>query len=225
MTDNVNNQSTLILSLGQQLEQMRIQKDLSIEQVSGKLKFSIKQLTYLEQDKFDELLSPYLVRAMLRSYAKFLSVDEQPLILELERVLPAAKIQSFTKQEVAVQPKSVRFSMAKSPSNRFGFKAVLIGILLLVLLSLILWFQRNYLHLSGLHTAEKKESYNNSAIQTPPTVSLTPQNHEVTQDLVKPVDINTAPLAEPTQSNPLPNTNEKTNSLPGEAVSNHKTNQ
>ncbi|MBU6467968.1 MAG: helix-turn-helix domain-containing protein [Betaproteobacteria bacterium] len=218
MTENIDKQASLTFSLGQQLMQIRTEKGYSLNEVSDKLKFSVKQLTYLENDQFEQLLSPYLVRAMLRSYAKFLLVDEQPLIKELERVLPAAKIQSFTSQAVAVQPKSVSFSTAKVDQNKIGIKMVLIGALLVVLLALFFWFQKNYLHHSEAVNSVKPEAESSSLTQSVNketggslTDKQNPAQSAVSVNPLVPISSQPLPLAVTPQSTTESGPNDKAN--------------
>jgi cytoskeleton protein RodZ len=206
MIENINTHDENNLSLGQQLAQAREAKGLALVEVSDKLKFSVKQLTYLENNQFDQLLSPYLVRAMLRAYAKFLVLSEDPLIAELEKVLPAARVQSFDKQAVAVKPKNVSFSTSKNTQNRFGFKIILVGVLLILLLSLFLWFQKSHNHKSEVGLAPvkiestDKTDFNKSNTQTvSPDLNKPLATNSNNTNQVNTTDSVNHPLASPAQ--------------------------
>ncbi len=210
MTDNINTHDENNVSLGQLLMQAREAKGLSLIDVSDKLKFSVKQLTYLENNQFDQLLSPYLVRAMLRAYAKFLVLSEEPLIDELEKVLPAARVQTFDKQAVAVKPKNVSFSTSKNTQNRFGFKIILLGVLLILLLSLFLWFQKSHNHKSEGTLApvknespEKTDSNKSNTLSTVPDSSKSVDSSSTyNTNQSNSTEVINHPLASPAQATP-----------------------
>lgn len=73
-----NNQSSAITSaeFGHKLAQQRQQKGLSIGEVSQQLKLPVRQIEALEQGNYETLPEPVFIRGFLRSYARFLDLDE-----------------------------------------------------------------------------------------------------------------------------------------------------
>ena len=97
---DINDESipTLSLTLGQKLKAAREEKGLSIGDVSGHLKLSVKQVEALENNAFERLPNAVFIRGFLRSYAKFLKMDEQSIIQELDKILPLSQASSATSQ-------------------------------------------------------------------------------------------------------------------------------
>jgi cytoskeleton protein RodZ len=68
------------LSIGTALREAREARGLSVGEVAQQLKFAPRQLEALEQDKFEGLPGGTFVRGMVRSYARLLKLDPEPLV-------------------------------------------------------------------------------------------------------------------------------------------------
>ena len=73
-------------AVGEALGDRRRSLGLSIDDLSLKLKFMPRQLEALEAGRFERLAGPAFTRGMIRSYARVLGLDAEPL---LERLGPA----------------------------------------------------------------------------------------------------------------------------------------
>jgi cytoskeleton protein RodZ len=78
-----------VLMPGAQLRASREAQSISIGEVSHALKFSVRQLEALESDDFSSLKGATFIRGFVRSYARFLRLDEAPLLAALESQAPA----------------------------------------------------------------------------------------------------------------------------------------
>jgi len=70
-------------SIGAELARAREERGLAISDVAQQLKFAPRQLEALEQDRFEQLPGGTVVRGMVRSYARLLKIEPEPL---LERI-------------------------------------------------------------------------------------------------------------------------------------------
>ena len=78
-------------SPGRTLAAARAELNLSIADVSQKIKYGVKQIAAIEADEYDKLPGTTIVRGMIRSYAKLVQLDPEPLLAELgQRDVPAA---------------------------------------------------------------------------------------------------------------------------------------
>jgi cytoskeleton protein RodZ len=68
------------LQIGALLRETRESHGLSVGEVAQQLKFAPRQLEALEREKFEELPGGTFVRGMLRSYARLLKLDPEPLV-------------------------------------------------------------------------------------------------------------------------------------------------
>jgi cytoskeleton protein RodZ len=69
--------------IGAELSAARQQRGLGLQEVAQQLKFGLRQLEALEADRFDELPGGTFARGMVRSYARLLKIDPDPLLARL----------------------------------------------------------------------------------------------------------------------------------------------
>lgn len=81
-------EATLTLSVGHQLRAGRERLGLSIEEVVSKIKLAPRQIVALEEDDFQALPETAFLRGFVRSYAKLLQLDAQPLLDALPGAAP-----------------------------------------------------------------------------------------------------------------------------------------
>lgn len=75
--------------LGAELRHLREQKGLSIKEVADRLKLPARQIEALENGLYEGLPEPVFVRGFLRSYGRFLDMDEQRLSSYLDHIAPS----------------------------------------------------------------------------------------------------------------------------------------
>lgn len=75
--------------VGAVLREAREQMGLSVEEVATRLKFAPRQIVALEEENFGQLPEMIFVRGFVRSYARFLEMDPEPLL----EALPGAPVQ------------------------------------------------------------------------------------------------------------------------------------
>lgn len=80
------------MSVGRCLREAREQQGLSVEDVVAKIKLAPRQIAALEADDFQSLPETAYLRGFVRSYAKLLQLDAQPLLDALPGAAVAQKI-------------------------------------------------------------------------------------------------------------------------------------
>jgi cytoskeleton protein RodZ len=68
------------LGIGRALAEARQAQGLELADVAQQLKFMTRQIEALENERFDSLPGPTIARGMVRTYARFLKLDPEPLI-------------------------------------------------------------------------------------------------------------------------------------------------
>lgn len=76
-------------AIGEALANRRRSVGLSVEDVAAKLKFMSRQLEALEAGRFERLPGPTFTRGMIRSYARALDLDAEPLLVRLPTEAPS----------------------------------------------------------------------------------------------------------------------------------------
>lgn len=120
-----------IVPVGQQLRQAREAAQLSRDEVARALKFSLRQIEALEADNYDALPGATIVRGFVRSYARLLKLDAEPLLWQLEPVMPRmpAEVRPPDNMGIASQSRGVR---ALSPLLTLAFVLLLAAAMLAV---------------------------------------------------------------------------------------------
>ena len=76
--------------IGGELARAREARGLALTDVAQQLKFAARQLEALEQDRFDLLPGGTFARGMVRSYARLLKLDPEPLVSRIGGTLDAS---------------------------------------------------------------------------------------------------------------------------------------
>lgn len=77
---------------GQLLRHKREQKGLSIGEISERLKLPARQIEALERGDYESLPEPVFIRGFLRSYGRFLDLEESQLDAYLSHFSPPSKV-------------------------------------------------------------------------------------------------------------------------------------
>jgi cytoskeleton protein RodZ len=74
------NSDAPLLGVGKALSEARQAQGLNLADVAQQLKFMTRQLEALEAERFESLPGPTIARGMVRTYARFLKLDPEPLL-------------------------------------------------------------------------------------------------------------------------------------------------
>lgn len=99
------------------LRQAREKMGYTLEDMNQITNIHTEYLYALENDQFDQLPSPFYARAFLRTYAKSLGLETQPLLDLLERLYPntAATDQRYSTPQSSLAPEGNDFSNTRKP--------------------------------------------------------------------------------------------------------------
>jgi cytoskeleton protein RodZ len=103
----------------------------SLSEISQVLKFSVRQLEALESDDYSTLQGSTFIRGFVRSYARYLKLDEAPLLAALE---PKAPVVSAEVQPIESTGAEMPTGSPDGSKRAYGVAA---GVLLLGVLA---WF-------------------------------------------------------------------------------------
>jgi cytoskeleton protein RodZ len=78
-------------SLGERLREARLARGMGIDDVVHALKFSARQIEAIEADRMDVLPGAVFQRGLVRSYARLVKLDPEPLLNLIEAQAPAAQ--------------------------------------------------------------------------------------------------------------------------------------
>src|SRR3954451_16094988 len=74
-------------SIGETLRRERRRRNLELEQISHELRISARFLEAIEEEQFEKLPAGVFAKSFVRQYARYLGLDEEELVSEVQRVL------------------------------------------------------------------------------------------------------------------------------------------
>ena len=135
LSDASSNVDVRPFSVGAALREARERLGLSVADVESRLKFASRQIEALETDNFTRLPEIFFVRRFVRSYAKLLQLDPDPLLA----ALPIAPVQpSLHAASIAIEvpfPNTYATRRLKIIWLAIGLVAVMITLVLFVWLN------------------------------------------------------------------------------------------
>jgi cytoskeleton protein RodZ len=123
--------STAPQTLGAMLRNARLAQDLTLEQLATELRIEAKQLSALEEDRFERIGVPVFVKGYLKQYGQRLGVDVRDLL--------ALYYKQTTLADVQVQPSR---SIKLRDERQITSWIVAAVVLLLVIVGLAVWWWR-----------------------------------------------------------------------------------
>jgi cytoskeleton protein RodZ len=111
-------------SVGQQLREGRERLGMSVEDVVAKIKLAPRQIVALESDDFQALPETAFLRGFVRSYAKLLQLDAQPLL----DALPGAEVAKVVVEAPKVETPFPSEKTARRQNLNLLIAALLIAI-------------------------------------------------------------------------------------------------
>lgn len=173
-----------MIKIGQRLKEIRLQKELTIEDISAKTKIRPKFITALENGDYEKLPSAAYAQGFLRNYARFLGIAEKEALAlfrrefdedQAYRVLP----HSFSKD------KEVSFSKFRSRQT-----IIIVVFIFLALLGYIVFQYRQAIVNPSLLVSLPRESMTilSSGVvvsgKTDPDVTVFVDNYPVSVDSI-----------------------------------------
>ncbi len=171
-------------SIGAMLARARMEKDWSVQQVADQLKLSPKQILALEEDKFDDLPKLVIVRGFIRTYAKLLKIDADPLVALLPKDAQNIHLQETLKPALSTPFMESRLSLMgrQDSSKKYLFGAALLALFavgfFVVQKTDVVFSAKNFLNGKSVATPEIK----------PDTVVLTPTVSEAPPAYTGPIE-------------------------------------
>lgn len=134
MTSDVTTDTPTGRTPGETLRQTREAKGLTLAEVAKQLHLTEQAVKHLEADQFEQLSGATFARGYLRSYAKLLGLNAEPLVQAFDKTLGSSRIQ-------ASEPKSFERISEPSKTAQRLFRAVTFLLLLAIAGIGFAWWQ------------------------------------------------------------------------------------
>jgi len=122
-------------SIGQELKRERELRGISLKEIADSTKINVRFLRALEEDRLDMLPEQFFIRGIIRTYSKYLGLDEQSALNTYLEGLQTGKTQETSygdkKPKVSKSPESL--PKEKKISLLFAFMVLVILALIVVM--------------------------------------------------------------------------------------------
>lgn len=177
---------------GAVLRAAREAQGYSLSEVAQVLKFGVRQLEALENDDYSTLKGATFIRGFVRSYARYLRLDEVPLLAALEPQVALAVAEVRTVDSVnAVMPSGVQDN-----SKRAYWLAAFV-----LLLGAVAWFAWQE---QGTSEPDTQKPETVPAVAAPEAASMVTSSASQPQPMLAPTPAVIAPAAEGSPETPVP---------------------
>lgn len=126
--ENNNASPSQTLTAGAALEAARLAKGMTQQDVSNSLRYSVKQIDALEKNAFDLLPDAMITRGFIRSYARLLEIDAEPLLASY-RQLTASESDKAISIQSSMRP--VQLTKESQPWLKYILASILVLLFLL----------------------------------------------------------------------------------------------
>ena len=99
------------MSLGAELKRERELRGITLEEIARETKIRTSLLGYLEADRFDRLPSGVFRQSFVRSYARYVGIDEDKSVREC--LMVEDKINATVQQPYTPEPETGRESLVR----------------------------------------------------------------------------------------------------------------
>ncbi|MEK7397249.1 MAG: helix-turn-helix domain-containing protein [Candidatus Poribacteria bacterium] len=123
-------------SIGEQLKQIREDKNISLEEVANATKISKRYLQAIEEGNYSLIPGQTYVIGIIRNYARYLGLDPKPIIEQYSKlILP----DDYDIKPVAMT-RNQKNNQRRVARKRVGILVIVIVFLILCLAGLVWWY-------------------------------------------------------------------------------------
>lgn len=163
--------------IGAMLRAAREMRGESVAEVAAALKMSSRQITAMEDERFDDLPGPAFVKGFVRNYGRYLGIDVEPLI--------AARWATEPSSSVELKPVANALGTMPSAGGRSGLGRVAVAVILVLVLALALGWYFDGFRLEGEPVAVESAEVETLPGETPPPPHAAP-DEELLGEVVAP---------------------------------------
>ena len=127
-------------SLGQELKRERELRGVSLQEIAESTRINLRLLQALEEDKLDAIPGRFFVRAILRSYAKTIGIDEHQVLNKYQEVYTFEEQLQYREspERPKTRPRPLSRFFGRKTIRLAALAAVLIGLGLVLIYILVL---------------------------------------------------------------------------------------
>lgn len=129
----------MVASFGERLKQEREKRGMSLEEVAGATKISVRHLRALEQEKFNLMPGGIFNRGFVRSYAKHLGLDDEQVVADYREAAGESGPAPDATQAPATAPKDATVPVQPQREGTTAAQVPWVALAGLLVLGAVLW--------------------------------------------------------------------------------------
>lgn len=122
------------MTIGNQLKKARQKKQVTLNETYQQTKIHPNVLSALEEDRFEQILSPAYNRSFLKEYAAYLGLDLKQILAEYDKLYPPEKVE-VTAPSAKEKDFFSGINLTKTAKSAGIAAAAIIGIIILIFLA------------------------------------------------------------------------------------------
>lgn len=122
------------MTIGNQLKKARQKKQVTLNEAYQQTRIHPSVLTALEEDRFEQILSPTYNRSFLKEYAAYLGLDLKQILAEYDKLYPPEKVE-VTHPSAEEKDFFPGIDLTKTAKSAGIAAAAIIGIIILIFLA------------------------------------------------------------------------------------------
>lgn len=147
------------LTLGEKMKKLRNDFRTSLQEVSKATHIQVKYLEHLENGEYDKLPADVYVRGFLRSYARYLNIDEQAFIKLYER-------ERHIQENLGRDTKKFETASFSPASLVITSRTVVVGIIALLVLGAFFYLYREFQSFAAVPRLVILSPHNGEKVET-----------------------------------------------------------
>ncbi len=149
------------LTLGEKLRQAREERGISVSEVADQTRISPLYIKLIEENDYRTLPGGIFNKGFVKSFAKFVGVDEQEALQEYAALLNTQNV------SVEDEPKTYRPQVLTDDRSSSGLRTIIFAAVILGLMAAGILFLKNYLQNRPNEVGFRREHYNLKFAPTP----------------------------------------------------------
>jgi transcriptional regulator with XRE-family HTH domain len=166
-------------SIGQELKRERELRGISLKEIADSTKINIRFLRALEEDRIDLLPEQFFTRGIIRTYAKYLGLDEQSVLNTYLEGLHSKESREKSTEDKKPEESEKFESLPKEKNKLWLFVLV---VLVIIALTIIMYFVLRKDESPPPEMTKSDPATQNTVEKLIPTTPITREEPEIKQD-------------------------------------------
>jgi transcriptional regulator with XRE-family HTH domain len=165
-------------SIGQELKRERELRGISLKEIADSTKINLRFLRALEEDRLDLLPEQFFTRGIIRTYAKYLGLDEQSVLNTYIESQQTQEIQEMSDSDNKAKLSEAPESDPKEKKPSWFFTLMVLAIIVLIIIMYFVFRKEKTPPLNSLKIQPVIQETTEKSITLPPITQEEPTTEQ-----------------------------------------------